>query len=220
MISFGYAYDPSCFCGFQTETLEYLFFSCPLAQSGIAWIQSILFQASPLAPTIEARHLLVGFSTDEFRCVPRVFAYLLNVCKYFIWVQRNDFRFRANPPGALGLLACIKSRVRFYLPSFTNVSFLPAVTVSLVDSGVRTVQSAMFQMGFLLLLFNVFTLMCLPLLPAWSPLLVVLCVRSCLFGLHGRLYWLCCVHLIACFYCMVHKVLLVPFWTLNFANGF
>jgi len=118
LISFGYAYNPSCFCGFQTETLEHPFFSCPLAQSVIAWIQSVLFQASSLAPTIEACHLLFGFSTDEFQCVPRVFAYVLNVCKYFIWVQRNDFRFRAKPPGALGLLACIKCGVRFYLPLF------------------------------------------------------------------------------------------------------
>lgn len=74
LISFGYAYNPSCFCGFHTETLEHLFFSCPLAQSGIAWIQSVLFRASPLAPPIEARHLLFGFSSDEFRCVPRIFA--------------------------------------------------------------------------------------------------------------------------------------------------
>ena len=118
LISFGYAYDPMCLCGSHAETLEHLFFSCPLAQSGIAWIQSLLFRASPLAPTMEARHLLFGFSADEFRCVPRVFAYILNVCKYFIWVQRNDFRFRARPPSALSLLACIKSRVRFYLPLF------------------------------------------------------------------------------------------------------
>ena len=118
LISFGYAYNPSCFCGFHIESLEHLFFSCPLAQSGIAWIQSILFRASPLAPSIEARHLLFGFSTDDFMCIPRVFAYLLNVCKYFIWVQRNDFRFCGKPPSALGLLACIKSRVRFYLPLF------------------------------------------------------------------------------------------------------
>ena len=118
LVSFGYAYNPACFCGFHTASLEHPFFSCPLAQSGTAWIQSILFRASPLAPSIGARHLLFGFFTDEFRCVPRVFAYLLNVCKFFVWVQRNDFRFRAKPPSALGLLACIKSRVRFYLPLF------------------------------------------------------------------------------------------------------
>ena len=118
LVSFGYDYNLSCFCGFHTESLEHLFFSCPLAQSGIAWIQSILFRASPLAPTIEARHLLFGFSSDDFRCVPRVFAYLLNVCKFFIWLQRNDFRFRGKQPSALGLLASIKSRIRFYLPLF------------------------------------------------------------------------------------------------------
>lgn len=50
--------------------------------------------------------------------VSLAFLHVLNVCKYFIWVQRNNFRFRAKPPSALGLLACIKSRVRFYLPLF------------------------------------------------------------------------------------------------------
>ena len=118
LISFGYAYNPSCFCGFQTETLEHLFFSSPLAQSGIAWIQSVRFQASPLAPTIEARHLLFGFSTDEFRCVPRVFAYLLNVCKYSIWVQRNDFRFRAKPPRCSWPPGLYQVQGAFYLPLF------------------------------------------------------------------------------------------------------
>lgn len=116
--SFGYDIPTACFCGFHMESLEHLFFSCPLAQSGISWIQSLLFRASPLAPSIEARHVLFGFSSDEFLCVPRVFAYLLNVCNFLVWSQRNDFRFRSVPPGAPGLIACLKARTRFYLPLF------------------------------------------------------------------------------------------------------
>ena len=116
--SFGYDVPEACFCGYHTESLEHLFFSCPLAQSGIAWIQSLLFASSPLSPSLTVRHLLFGFSSDEFLCVPRVFSYLLNVCKYLVWVQRNDFRFRAEPPSALRLLATLKSRSAFYLPLF------------------------------------------------------------------------------------------------------
>ncbi|XP_078355512.1 uncharacterized protein LOC144656140 [Oculina patagonica] len=116
LVSFGYDFPLACFCGHHTESLRHLFFDCPLAQSGISWIQSLLTRASPLAPSIEVRHVLFGFGRDEFRCVPRVFAYLLNVCKFLIWCQRNDFRFRSERPGALRLLACLKSRVRFYLP--------------------------------------------------------------------------------------------------------
>lgn len=118
LCSFGYDIPKACFCGFHLESSDHLFFSCPLAQSGIAWIQSLLFLASPLAPPIELRHMLFGFSSDEFRCVPKVFAYLLNVCKFLVWSQRNDFRFRSERPSALKLLACLKSRTRFYLPLF------------------------------------------------------------------------------------------------------
>ena len=63
---------------------------------------------SPLAPSIELQHILFGFSRDEFHCVPRVFAYLLNLCKFLIWSQHNDFRFRSKPPSALELLACLR----------------------------------------------------------------------------------------------------------------
>ena len=71
-----------------------------------------------MAPSLELRHLLFGFNNDELLCVPRVFSYVLNVCKFFIWTQRNDFRFRSVPPSALKLLAAVKARARFYLPLF------------------------------------------------------------------------------------------------------
>ena len=116
--SFGYSVSTSCFCGYPSEDLEHLFFSCPLAQSGYPWIGTQLSVASPLAPSIDVRHALFGFSSDELRCVPWVFAYLVNVCKYFVWAQRNDFRFHSVPPSAAHLVAVIKARLRFYLPLF------------------------------------------------------------------------------------------------------
>ena len=118
--SFGYAVHMSCFCGYHTESLEHLFFSCPLAQSGIAWIQTLLSTASPLAPSLCVRHLLFGFNSDEFYCGTKVFSYLLNVCKFFIWLQRNDFHFRSVPPSAIRLLASLRAQVRFYLPLFSR----------------------------------------------------------------------------------------------------
>jgi len=63
-------------------SLEHLFFSCPLARSGIDWIQSLLSRVSPLAPSLCVRHLLFGFAGDELRCVPKVFTYLLNVLNF------------------------------------------------------------------------------------------------------------------------------------------
>ena len=50
--------------------------------------------------------------------VPKVFCYLLNVSKFYIWVARNDFRFRGKPPSAVDVMERVKSRVRFYLPLF------------------------------------------------------------------------------------------------------
>ena len=116
LISFGYNIPSQCFCGYHTENAEHLFFSCPLAKSGLDWIQSLLFLSSPLAPSINVRHVLFGFSTDELLCVPKVFCYLLNVCKYLVWWQRNDFRFRGDRPGAIRLIASMKARLSFYLP--------------------------------------------------------------------------------------------------------
>ena len=57
--------------------------------------------------------MLFGFNPDELRCVPRVFVYILNVCKYFLWMARNDFRFCA-----LTVLENVRVRVRFNLPVF------------------------------------------------------------------------------------------------------
>ena len=51
-------------------------------------------------------------------CVPRFFVYALNVCKFSIWVARNDFRFRAVRPGAIAVLERVKSRLWFHLPLF------------------------------------------------------------------------------------------------------
>ena len=48
--SFGYNLPTSCFCGYYMESSEHLFFSCPVIQSAIDFIQSLLFRASPLAP--------------------------------------------------------------------------------------------------------------------------------------------------------------------------
>ena len=58
----------------------------------------------------------LGSSPDEVRSIPRIFVYMLNVCKFSIWKVRNDFRFRDVPPGAFVVIEMVKSRVRFFLP--------------------------------------------------------------------------------------------------------
>ena len=116
--SFGYDLSTVCFCGHPLESLQHLFFDCPLASSVWDWVQSLLFSVSSLYPTLLPRHVLFGFSSDELRCVPRFFVYVINVCKFVLWIARNDFRFRDVRPSAVHVIESVKSRVRFYLPLF------------------------------------------------------------------------------------------------------
>ena len=116
--SFGLSVPLSCFCGPRVESLEHLFFYCPLAQSVLAWVQSLMFSFSPMCPAITLCHVLFGFTSCELASVPRVFVYLLNVSKFCIWQCRNDFRFRGTRPGAVAVIASIKARLKFYLPIF------------------------------------------------------------------------------------------------------
>ena len=118
LVAFGCDVEPSCFCGPVMETPEHLFFHCPLAHSVLSWLQSLMFSCSSLSPSLLCRHVLFGFSADELLCVPRIFVYMLNVCKYFIWRARNDFRFRDVRPGAVVVIEHVKSRVKFFLPLF------------------------------------------------------------------------------------------------------
>ena len=50
--------------------------------------------------------------------VPRVFVYLLNLAKYFLWRARNDYRFREVRPGALPLMEVTKARAKCHLVIF------------------------------------------------------------------------------------------------------
>ena len=85
LVSFGLSVALPCFCGAPIESLEHLFFYCSLGQSVLAWLQSLMFSFSPMCPVILCRHALFGFSSDELRVTPRIFVYLLNVCKLLIW---------------------------------------------------------------------------------------------------------------------------------------
>lgn len=113
--SFGLSIPLSCFCGPRVESLEHLFFYCPLAQSVLAWVQSLLFCFSPMSPVITLRHVLFGFNSTDLVSVPRVFVYLLNVSKFCIWLCRNDFRLRDIRPSAVAVIASIKARLKSYL---------------------------------------------------------------------------------------------------------
>ena len=116
--SFGLAVPPQCFSGAPVESLTHLFFACPLAQSVLSWLQSLMFSFNPMSPVLLVRHSLFALDPAELRTTPRIFVYMLNVCKFFIWSSRNDFRFRGVQPGAVSVIEGVKARVKFNLPLF------------------------------------------------------------------------------------------------------
>ena len=70
LVSLGYNVPPLCLCGLASESLPRLFFACPLAQSVLSWLQSLMVTASPMCPSLLCRHVLFGFNANELHCVP------------------------------------------------------------------------------------------------------------------------------------------------------
>ena len=110
-------------------------------------------------------------------CVPQFFVYALNVCKFSIWVARNDFRFRDVQPGAVAVLE--RPRFRFICHCFSAVSNPLRGAGILVGSGVpmvMLVQSVMavcfYRFSSYSFTFLAFLFVCFPLLFAfgcWLP---------------------------------------------------
>ena len=70
----------ACFCNpSSVETIDHLFFSCPLAQAVLSWLQSLIFRCSALIPPLLCRHVLFGLNSDELCVVPRGFVGVLGL---------------------------------------------------------------------------------------------------------------------------------------------
>jgi len=119
---------PDCFCGSPLETAGHLFSECPLAQSVLAWVQSLFVLAVPSAPSLCLRHVLFGFDIAEFTVIPLIFSYLINLAEHRIWLARNDFRFRNQLPSAVDVIAAVRSQACFILklwsPRFARRFFI------------------------------------------------------------------------------------------------
>ena len=83
LIGLVYAIDANCFCSTALENPSHMFFSCPLAQSALSWLQSLMFSYSSSCPSLVCRHVLSGFAPHELRSLPKVFIHVLNVCNFF-----------------------------------------------------------------------------------------------------------------------------------------
>ena len=141
LVSFGYSVTMVCFCGPVSETLVHLFIDCPLSQSILSWLQSLMFRWSCLAPSLECRHVLFGFNSHELRTVPRVFCYLLNVVKYYLGSLVTTFVFTVFAL-VLSLFWSLYVFVfAFAFPFCSSVSARPVVVAFSSVSGVLATLS-------------------------------------------------------------------------------
>ena len=132
----------------------------------------------PPSPSIDVRHVLFGFNSDKLCCVPRVLCYLLNVCKFFICLQRNDMLFRSIRPSAVKLLAAMHSFVSLFLPLLPNAFSLLCAVATLPINGEQMAQWASFVVTSLLFPFRL----------SWAP-----CFYCYTFGLFGSSLFVLCV---------------------------
>ena len=145
--SFGLPVPLSCFCGAPVESLEHLFFLCPLAQSVLSWLQSLLFAFSPMCPVILCRHVLFGFNSDELHVTPRIFVYLLNLVKFLIWHSWNDLGF------VVSILVLLRSSRRLkcmrgsIFRSFLSTLGPLTAVGTFIDSGVLVVSLCLLWMA-------------------------------------------------------------------------
>ena len=191
------------------ESLQHLIFYCPLAVSILSWVQSLMFLASPLCPTLLLRHALFGFSSDELLVVPKVFCYLLMFLSFIFGWLAMIFVFGGSPL-RLWMLWSVLSLVFGFI--FLCSSVLLVVVVFLLANGVLVVSWLPFGMMFSLSTFSL-SLSCVffvcpglfsgvPLLWRWMSRLT-----GGLLICHSPLRWVMLVLLSSCPMCY----LFVPF---------
>ena len=113
LVRCGYSNLKNYYCGTATESLEHLFYSCPLAQSVLGLVSLLFFTAVPDCPSLRPRHILFGFNADELARIPMIFPVILIIYKWSIWLAQNDFHFRYQASCVKDVIASIKVNLSF-----------------------------------------------------------------------------------------------------------
>lgn len=108
LVAMGKSIDSLCFC------------SCNLMSTLLIWAYTIFLRVTPLCPTLTTRHMLFGFDEAEREIVPPVFSYFLNLLKYFVWLERNEYRFNSTTPDLIKIRALVCSRLHRHLLSLSK----------------------------------------------------------------------------------------------------
>ena len=139
LASFGYDISTTCFCSHPIDSLQHLFFYCPLTVSILSWVQSLMFLASPLCPALLLRHALFGISSYELSVVPKVFVtYLMFLSFIFGWLAMI-FVFGVSVLRLWMLWSVLRLVFGFIFLCFFVASVLLVVVVSVFAKGVPVV---------------------------------------------------------------------------------
>jgi hypothetical protein len=107
--------DLQCHCRADAETLEHLFFECRYARILVGWVYFNLMMYDGSATPFTVEELLFGFSRARRRRIPHIIIWMLQVVKHYLWVARNDFRFRDQRRTEADCLKAIIARLKFLL---------------------------------------------------------------------------------------------------------
>jgi hypothetical protein len=125
LLGWGLRVSTDCFCSTAPESIPHLFFACPFIQGLLVWALSLFLRVALTAPSFEVRHLLFGYNAWERRCVPPVCSYLLNLIKFFVWRERNDYRFNQVIPDQRLIQAKVCARLNLHLKVFAKRHISP-----------------------------------------------------------------------------------------------
>ena len=110
LASFNMPVSPICHCG-RRETLEHLFYHCPLAQDLVNWWFTLMRKHSNRIPCPSEWEMLFGYR--RVLAVPAGFVALLGIIRHQLWCTRNRHRFDGIPPCSTATLTKVKSSFRF-----------------------------------------------------------------------------------------------------------
>ena len=138
LVRFGMDIPISCFCG-HPETLDHLFFHCPLASRLWFWFSTMAHHYRTDFPRLTNTVIRFGFPRSA--AVPKGFQILSHIIKHQLWNHRNRVRFDSTGISSKTVLESVKNQFRFTLriqKKHTSSSFFYASWLAMGTFGFIT----------------------------------------------------------------------------------
>jgi hypothetical protein len=81
----------------------------------VGWVYFNLMMYDGSATPFTVEELLFGFTHARRQRIPHIIIWMLQVVKHYLWVARNDFRFRDKRRTEADCLKAIIARLKFLL---------------------------------------------------------------------------------------------------------